>query len=413
MWKRLYQNLYSNTTRTMSSKTKVLKVDPSCIHFSPTSYLDGSLPIITDPITKQNLMEAANIIRNTNEVIAFPTETVYGLGGSALSNESVLNIYKAKNRPSDNPLISHISSIDQLNRRIFNEEKNLENIFRNIPEVYHPLINNLWPGPLTILLSIPPNSKLSHFATAGQTTFAVRIPESPVARALIALSDTPIAAPSANTSTKPSPTTALHVIQDLDGRIPLILDGGSCHVGVESTVVDGLVSPPVLLRPGGFTYEEISKLGGPNWEHCVVEKKMHVGNMEKVRTPGMKYKHYSPKAKLILFTPEMDKIPLMERIHCVKTIIERESKGFKTIGILTSLVIPQDLVCPDNSSKYICESLGSNRKEIQSNLFAFLRKLDEDYNVDLIFVEGTDKNEEGLAIMNRLIKAAGGNIIPF
>ncbi|SCW00017.1 LAFE_0B07624g1_1 [Lachancea fermentati] len=393
----------------MSFNTRVLKVDPSSIHFSPTAHIDGSLPTITDPETKKNLMEAANIIRETDNIVGFPTETVYGLGGSSLNDNSVLNIYKAKNRPSDNPLISHVSSIDLLNRRIFGN-KHKTDVLENIPKIYHPLIEKLWPGPLTVLLPVPPNSNLSKLTTADQPTFAVRIPSNPVARALIALSDTPIAAPSANQSTRPSPTLASHVYHDLNGRIPIILDGGACNVGVESTVVDGLVSPPLLLRPGGFTWEQIRSMGGSQWSTCKVENKKTIAEGEKVRTPGMKYRHYSPRAKVILFVPERSEMPTEERLQYVKNIIKEESKGIQKYALLSTLTFPSNLVEEQNC---ICEQLGSSRKEIQTNLFAYLRKLDEEEKVDLIFVEGIEDENEGLAVMNRLRKAASHNIVPF
>lgn len=404
MLKRLIHN--------MSLNTIILKVDPLAIHFSPTAHFDGSLPQITDPETERNLLEAAKIIRETDNTVAFPTETVYGLGGSSLNDESVRNIYKAKNRPSDNPLISHVSSIDQLNRKIFNQS-HVSDVLQNIPAVYHPLIDKLWPGPLTILLPVPQESTLSKLTTAEQPTFAVRIPANPVARALIALSDTPIAAPSANASTRPSPTLASHVYHDLQGRIPLILDGGPCKVGVESTVVDGLVTPPLLLRPGGFTWEDIRFIGGLAWSDCKVENKKTVEKGEKVRTPGMKYRHYSPKAAVLLFVPdEKQSKSKDERLADVKELIENKSKGLHKVAILSSLTFHPNLL-PSSNVQVIQESLGSSGKEIQTNLFKMLRKVDEEDKVDMIFVEGIEEDKEGLAVMNRLRKAASNNIVLF
>ncbi|AMD21805.1 HFL051Cp [Eremothecium sinecaudum] len=411
--------LKSICCRKMSYITKTLKVNPASIHFSATSHLDGSLPVITDPETKNNLLEAARIIRDTNDTVAFPTETVYGLGGSSLNDESVLNIYKAKNRPSDNPLISHVSSLDQLNRKIYMQE-NIKNELCNIPKIYHKLIEKLWPGPLTILLPVPERSPLSQLTTGGQPTFAVRIPSNPVARALIALSDTPIAAPSANASTRPSPTLVEHVLYDLKGKIPLVLDGGACDVGVESTVVDGLVQPPMLLRPGGFTYEDILELGGDEWATCKVENKHAVELGEKVRTPGMKYKHYSPRAPTLLYAPTKEELPMSARLETVKEDIkkcikEKFNDGKKAkIGLLTTMHFPADMLeSLQDDVEIVLKSLGTVGKEIQTNLFALLRNLDEKCNVDLIIVEGIPENEEGLAVMNRLRKAAANNIIPF
>ncbi|AGO10198.1 AaceriAEL300Cp [[Ashbya] aceris (nom. inval.)] len=402
----------------MSYNTKVLRVDPSAIHFSATAHIDGSLPQISDPETEKHLLEAARLIRDEGETVAFPTETVYGLGGSALNDASVRSIYRAKNRPSDNPLISHVSSIAQLNRRIYQQDDDGD-VLRNIPTVYHELVRQLWPGPLTILLPINEKTALSVLTTAAQPTFAVRIPADPVARALIALSDTPIAAPSANVSTRPSPTAAEHVYHDLKGRIPLILDGGSCSVGVESTVIDGLVNPPMLLRPGGFTYEEIIELGGGQWSQCRVENRMTVESGEKVRTPGMKYKHYSPRASTVVFVPTHDELPTSERMELVtseimKYMTQHTADKQLKVGLLTSSLFPNDLLKSiTNEVDVVVYSLGSSGKEVQTNLFAMLRRLDEDDEVDLIFVEGTNDRNEGLAVMNRLRKAAGGNVVSF
>ncbi|KAM3161184.1 Threonylcarbamoyl-AMP synthase [Lachancea thermotolerans] len=395
--------------QTMAFETKILKVDPKSILFSETAHIDGSLPTITDPETEQNLLEAARIIRDTDDTVGFPTETVYGLGGSSLNDKSVLNIYKAKNRPSDNPLISHISSIDQLNRKIYGQES-CSDILQNIPQIYRSLTEKLWPGPLTILLPVPQQSTLSKLTTADQPTFAVRIPSNPIARALIALSDTPIAAPSANQSTRPSPTLASHVFHDLKGRIPLILDGGACSVGVESTVVDGLVSPPLLLRPGGFTWEQIRSMGGPQWVDCKVENKKTVSEGEKVRTPGMKYRHYSPQAKVILFAPQEGNAPLEKRLENVKSVITDHARDVRGFAVLSSLTFPDNLL-DDPRGIYTC--LGSSNTEIQANLFAYLRQVDEMPNIDIIFVEGIDEEGEGLAVMNRLRKAASNNVVSF
>ncbi|SCU80697.1 LAMI_0B03422g1_1 [Lachancea mirantina] len=392
----------------MSYVTRVLKVDPTAIHFSPTAHIDGALPTFSDPKTHENLLEAAKIIRDTDGVVGFPTETVYGLGGSSLNDKSVLNIYHAKNRPSDNPLISHVSSIDQLNRKIFGVDSGSP--LRNIPAIYHSLVSEMWPGPLTILLPVPRNGTLSSLTTAEQPTFAVRIPSHPVARALIALSDTPIAAPSANTSTRPSPTSASHVFHDLNGRIPLILDGGSCKVGLESTVVDGLVSPPLLLRPGGFTWEQIKKMGGAQWSNCKVENKKAVESGEKVRTPGMKYKHYSPTAKVVLFVPTHQERSRESRLDNVIDIINRKASGSKKFAVLTGSFFPSGMIKDD---RCVIRSMGESMLKIQSNLFALLREMDEAEEVDMIFVEGVTENAEGLAIMNRLRKAASNEVISF
>ncbi|SCU81955.1 LAFA_0C08174g1_1 [Lachancea sp. 'fantastica'] len=393
----------------LSFETRILKVDPKSIRFSRTAHIDGSLPIISDVETERNLIEAAKIIRESNNTVGFPTETVYGLGGSSLNDQSVLNIYKAKNRPSDNPLISHVSSIDQLNRKIYGQQQ-VDDVLQNIPTIYRGLTEKLWPGPLTILLPVPKVSTLSKLTTADQPTFAVRIPSNPVARALIALSDTPIAAPSANRSTRPSPTLASHVYHDLNGRIPLILDGGPCTVGVESTVVDGLVNPPLLLRPGGFTWEQIREMGGDDWIDCKFENNKTVAAGEKVRTPGMKYRHYSPQAKVVLFAPQANDGELPHRLDRVKSVIERHAQDARKYAILSTLVFPDDLI---SDTRCIHKSLGKASSEIQTNLFAALREVDEMDDIDLIFVEGISEEGEGLAVMNRLKKAASNNVTLF
>ncbi|CDK28254.1 unnamed protein product [Kuraishia capsulata CBS 1993] len=361
--------------------TQVLKVDPQTISFK-----DGVLKI-TDPETAKNLRFASELLIHSHEAIAFPTETVYGLGGSCLVDESVQAIYKAKNRPSDNPLISHVSSVQMIYDKFFPGQN------YQIPEIYQPLIDKFWPGPLTILLPVLPGCPISKYVTADQPTFAVRMPAHPVARALIEMSDVPLAAPSANASTRPSPTLASHVYTDLHGRIPLILDGGVCDVGLESTVVDGLTSPPMLLRPGGVSLEQIRAAGGDQWKDVVIAKKT-AGKLEPVRTPGMKYRHYSPTAKVVLFNNCGDGIEATGNYL-------QELEASTRIALLRS----RRFAPPSDKRVTAIENLGTTGDDIQRNLFALLRKADET-GVDYIFVEGIDESDEGLAIMNRLSKAA-------
>lgn len=383
--------------------TRVLPVDPASISFRS----GNSLPTVSDPTTLANLQEAVNVLTTTTKPVGFPTETVYGLGASALSDEASLAIYKAKNRPADNPLIVHVASIDQLQQVLHCP----------LPEIYRPLVDVFWPGPLTIVLPAPTTTDptsgkvvpvVSSICTHGQETVAVRLPAHPIARALIAMSNIPLAAPSANASTRPSPTTASHVFTDLHGRIPLILDGGPCNVGVESTVVDGTVTPPRLLRPGGISLEQIKLHGGPLWSNVVVGKATADAN-EVVRTPGMKYKHYSPRAPVVLFN------------NC-GTGVEAISKYLKShdeiktpsavIAVLTTRLFDQEAiksVISDSLStphEVIIKSLGSAGSDISRNLFSALREMDEDHHATLIFVEGIEESDEGLAVMNRLTKAA-------
>lgn len=356
--------------------TEILKVDPASIAFT------GDSLSISDPQTETSLKRAASIISSSSEVVAFPTETVYGLGGNAFDDDSVRNIYGAKNRPADNPLISHISSVSQV-KQFFGID---------LPKIYEPLVESFWPGPLTILLPITTDSKLSKLTTAGQDTVAVRLPSHPVARALIHLANVPIAAPSANASTRPSPTLAEHVYHDLNGKIPLILDGGSARVGVESTVVDGISNPPMLLRPGGVSLEQIKSVGGDAWKDVRVAKRVADAD-EPVKTPGMKYKHYSPTARVIL----------VEKEEAMLNYIASHDLSRDKIALLTTQSF--------TGSQFpgVVESMGSSKEEVSRNLFRCLRDMDE-RQVDYIFVEAVDETDQGLAIMNRLKKAASETI---
>lgn len=374
---------HRNIRSIMTTEILPIKVDSINFH--------DDLPTINDEATKKNLQIAAEKLKEAGGVVGFPTETVYGLGGSALCDESVKAIYKAKNRPADNPLIVHVSSVEQLKRKLLSPKQ-------RIPSIYNNLIEAFWPGPLTILLPIEQDpvdgweNPISKYVTAGQSTFGVRIPQHPVARALIALSDTPLAAPSANASTRPSPTQASHVYYDLQGKIPYILDGGSCEVGVESTVIDGLVDPPMLLRPGGISLEDIIAKGGVAWKNVIKAKKT-AGKLEAVKTPGMKYRHYSPNAQVVLFN------------NCgngkdsIDKYLQTQPRG-KAIALLKLKnfdVNHKDIA--------IVRDLGKLGSEISRNLFASLREVDQ-LGVDLILVEGIPESNEGLAIMNRLSKAA-------
>jgi L-threonylcarbamoyladenylate synthase len=256
----------------------------------------------------QVLKDAAKLLRESSIPVAFPTETVYGLGADATRSEAVRGIYKAKGRPSDNPLIIHVCDLNMLRELLVTKQTNGHTRKDPIPAIYKPLIECFWPGPLTILLPNPEHSTLAPEVTAGLKAFGVRMPDSPLALSLIKLAGVPIAAPSANASTKPSTTTAEHVRHDLNGRIEVILDGGSCEVGVESTIVDGLCDPPVILRPGGISINSIRECSG--WEHVKIAYKDELEtNSAAPRAPGMKYKHYSPKAKVILAEGSANIVP--------------------------------------------------------------------------------------------------------
>ena len=329
----------TDTRDSRNGYTRLLSVDPSRIgHFKFSSNSDPwlepwELSLRDDTPDASHLREAAELLLTASIPVAFPTETVYGLGADATRSDAVKGIFKAKQRPSDNPLIVHVCSLDQLRallrpkRSWHNRGTELENnqtidryppwdskhsFFKTtsdeqilsadpIPPIYLPLIRRFWPGPLTILLANPPDMLLAPEVTAGLGTFGARMPDNPLALALIKLAGVPLAAPSANASTRPSPTTAEHVKEDLEDRIEVIIDGGPCSVGVESTVVDGLSSPPAILRPGGIGIEQLRECEG--WKNVVVGYREEPEQDSKPKAPGMKYRHYSPEAKVILYEP--------------------------------------------------------------------------------------------------------------
>jgi L-threonylcarbamoyladenylate synthase len=324
-------------------------------------------------------LEKAVALLQENEVVAFPTETVYGLGANALSTIAIEKIFKAKGRPSDNPLIVHVSSRDMLDKLLAPEK---------VPLQYEELLNHYWPGPLTIL--VPKPKCIPESVTAGQPTLAVRMPAHPIAKRLIELCGFPLAAPSANTSGRPSPTSASHVLDDLGDRISMIIDGGSCDSGVESTVLDGLRPVPAILRPGGVTYEMIQKY----LPHVQVYRKDFVDKAleDAPTTPGMKYRHYTPNADVILIEPR--DIATQRRIldECYH---EHSNRGLK-VGVLSHSL----------SKEYPIEiKLGSTAAEVAKELFASLREM-ESLKVQTIIVQGISEDDEGMAVMNRIRKAA-------
>ncbi|KAI5862221.1 translation factor [Durotheca rogersii] len=398
------------------------------------------------------LAEAADYLRTKDTPVAFPTETVYGLGADSTRSAAVRGIYSAKGRPSDNPLIVHVSDLEML-QDILAPPSTTNGVAATsndrIPKRYKPVIERFWPGPLTILLPNPTPSKLAPEVTAGLKTFGVRMPKSPLALSLIKLTGAPLAAPSANASTRPSPTAAEHVLEDLDGRIELILDGGLCPVGVESTVVDGLCDPPVILRPGGVSIDELRSC--PGWEK--VEKGYRdesEAGKSAPRAPGMKYKHYSPKAKVILYEATVGmsqgdmlaqdveafvegrharQIPTTEgealRIGIIRTRCWKPAAGLRcsrfekgeTTGTATGQgtqgaeLDVQEAEFYDNAGQRLAGrlmdvSIGKDARSVAQGLFSALRELDR-RSADIIFVEGIEDNEDiGAAVMNRLRKAA-------
>lgn len=331
------------------------------------------------------IKDAAEAIR-AGELVAFPTETVYGLGADGLNAEAVKRIYLAKGRPSDNPIILHIDSVEML-----------EKLVVGISKEAYILIDRFWPGPLTVVL------KKSHIVpeiiTAGLDSVAIRMPSHPIALALIKESDTPIAAPSANTSGKPSPTRAEHVIEDMKGKITSILDGGETGVGLESTVIDLTGRKPTILRPGGITIEEIRE-ELPNVE---IDPAL-VANDEKIlipKSPGQKYRHYAPRAEMFVYIGKRE-----DRLQAILSRARQEKALSKRVGILA---FGEN---KDYFREFITIAMGfeKDKETIARGLFHALRRLDE-LNVDIILCESTDEDNIGMAIMNRLEKASGGNKI--
>ena len=388
--------------------------------------------------------EAAEMLRTSDIPVAFPTETVYGLGADATRSEAVQGIYKAKQRPADNPLIVHVDSLAMLERLLnpaMSPASGAKTLPKSIPPIYQQLVSRFWPGPLTIILPNPSGSLLAKEVTSNLTNFGVRMPSSPLARLLIHAADRPLAAPSANASTKPSPTTAQHVYHDLHGRIELILDGGPCSIGVESTVVDGISDPPVILRPGGIGIEQLRQCEG--WENVQIGySDGSLDTKEVPRAPGMKYRHYSPKARVVLFEPGSDEQAVARH---VRKDLEDSAIGAHSAGIVrTCRWAPGlGLIAPDDQEKTLeriqatppgglisfsaplkdhakdcftskrvvdC-SLGTDVESITRGVFAALRVMDDE-KVDVIYVEGipAELGDLHAAVMNRLRKAAGAEL---
>ncbi|MBR5751466.1 MAG: threonylcarbamoyl-AMP synthase [Clostridia bacterium] len=331
--------------------------------------------------TAETLSLAAELIRK-GEVVAFPTETVYGLGASACDPDAIRKIFAAKGRPQDNPLIVHISSIEDIRKVIKGD----------MPLHAQKLAEAFWPGPLTMIL--PKGDSISDVCTAGLDSVGVRLPENECARAFIRACGVPIAAPSANLSGKPSPTTAQHVFNDMNGRIPLILDGGPAGVGLESTVLDARFKPVRILRPGGVTPEMIaSVLGEVEVDGSVLKP---LKQNEVARSPGMKYKHYAPQGSLIIVKGSEESV--------AQKICELydAQEGSKCI-----LALEEHL--PLYGTRF-CANLGKGPGEAAHSLFGLLREMDEQ-KVDAIFSEAVETEGIGLAVMNRLGRAAAFHII--
>ena len=339
----------------------------------------------TEHVRDEELLEAAEIIRRGG-LVAFPTETVYGLGGNALDEDAAKKIYAAKGRPSDNPLIAHVSCPEEV-----------EPLVEYMPEAGKKLMEAFWPGPLTMIF--PKSSRVPYGTTGGLETVAVRMPSDPVANRLIALAGVPIAAPSANTSGRPSPTTADHVWQDMNGRIDMIIDGGPVGIGVESTIVDVSGQVPVVLRPGAITMEMLRETLGEVTIDPAILGPMAEGVRPKA--PGMKYKHYAPKADLVLVEGEQETV-----VAGINALVrEKQAAGLK-VGVVAT---------DETESLYQADyvvTIGARSDEdaIARHLYKILREFD-DWNVDAIYSESFSTPRIGQAIMNRLMKAAGHQVI--
>ena len=332
------------------------------------------------------IQTAAEIIQKGG-LVAFPTETVYGLGADALNPAAVLALFEAKKRPLDNPPIVHVADPNEVYKLV-----------KVVPKKAEVLMEKFWPGPLTLIFKR--SNVVPKVTVAGLDTVAIRMPKHRVALELIKQSCRPIAAPSANLAGKPSPTTAQHVYEDLNGRIDAIIDSGATNIGVESTVVDLSVDPPMLLRPGGTPFEELKEVLRDLKLHPVVQAERELV-MKDIRSPGMKHKHYAPKAEVILVEGKVSAV-----IAKVKELAESYTLKGKKVGVLatdqTQTAYKADVV----------KSLGSrsNLASVAQNLFRSLREVDAE-NVDVIIAEGVSSEGLGLAVMNRLRKASGYHII--
>ncbi len=342
-------------------KTEIVKIDPSCVE----KY-------------SAEIARAAEIIKSGG-LVAFPTETVYGLGANALDKNAAEKIYAAKGRPSDNPLIAHVARIEDFEKLCVIENE----------KAFSSLVSHFIPGPITVIQK--KRDFIPETVTAGLDTLAVRFPVHTVARALIEASGTPIAAPSANTSGRPSPTKAEHVVEDLYGKVDMIIDGGECSVGVESTIIHIAGTTPKLLRPGAVTLEMLEEvLGEVNVDKAVREK---LSQGEKPLAPGMKYRHYAPKAPVIALKGRESAI-----ISYMKKAVQDEKCAL--------LVFDEDLSSLPLDGRVLSLGKKEDREEHARRLFDILRQFDK-MSVEKIYTRIPDEGDIGLAVVNRLLKACG------
>jgi len=344
------------------------------------------IKINRDDFAEEELDFAAQCLRE-GKLVAFPTETVYGLGGNAFDATASARIYEAKGRPSDNPLIVHIA-----------ETEALAELAAEVPEAAYRLAEAFWPGPLTVILK--KSSKVPETTTGGLDTVAIRMPADPVAAALIRRSGIYVAAPSANASGRPSTTKAEHVIEDLDGKIDVIIDGGASSIGLESTIVDLTGEVPLILRPGYINAEQLAEvLGEVRFDEAVLKRSASENIVAKA--PGMKYRHYAPKAPLYIVEGKSDEVVRYINAEAVKNAAE---------GRITGILATEETKKCYTGGMVFCVGERANAESIAAGLFDTLRSFDET-GVGVIYSESFADNPLGTAIMNRLLKAAGYHII--
>lgn len=332
----------------------------------------------------EGIKRAGEIIKKGG-LVAFPTETVYGLGGDGLNPESSKKIYAAKGRPSDNPLIVHVSNMEDV-----------KDIVKEVPESAIKLANAFWPGPLTMIMN--KNDRVPYETTGGLDTVAIRMPNNKIALALIEASGGYIAAPSANISGRPSPTLAKYCEEDLSGKIEMIIDGGQVGIGLESTIVDLTSEIPMILRPGYITAEMLKDvLGEISIDKTIIDS----SSTERPKAPGMKYRHYAPKGELTIIQGDQDKV-----VSFINSKAKEARVAGKKVGVIgtdaTKGLYEADVV----------KSVGNREDEstIAHELFKVLREFDDE-QIDIMYSESFDDSGIGQAIMNRLLKAAGHNVI--
>ena len=334
-----------------------------------------------DETDQKVFQEAAGLIQE-GQVVAFPTETVYGLGANGLNSEAVAKIFQAKGRPNDNPLILHIARLEDLDQ-----------LTTGVSENAKLLMERFWPGPLTLIVN--KSALVPDAVSAGLPTVAVRFPVNPDAQAFIKACGCPIAAPSANISGKPSPTNAQDVLEDMQGKVAGVIDGGACGIGLESTVVDTTEPVPVILRPGGITYEMLTEVLGV----VEIDPALHGDKNFKPKAPGMKYRHYAPQAPVYLLEGEAAQ-------HLPQYVEQGLAAGYK-LGVLCSEATATKLPA---SEQLLVSSWGNSPEALAADLFYLLRDFDRT-QPQMILAEGIAESGIGLAVMNRMRKAAGYQLI--